>query len=110
MIENIEKFKEKLLEEKARIEKEIASVSGQTSVVDESTDADPNEVADKIEEFDTNFAIADDLKLSLNDVQAALSKIDAGTYGVCEVSGEPIELDRLEANPAARTCKEHMNE
>ena len=109
MIENTQQYKEKLLAEKARIEAEIATVSGPTNMIDESIDADPNEVADKIEEFDTNFAISDDLKLSLNDVQAALDKIEAGTYGICEVSGDPIELDRLEANPAARTCKEHMN-
>jgi len=110
MIENIEQYKEKLLVEKTRLETEIASVSGPSNVIDESTDADPNEVADKIEEFDNNFAIADDLKLSLNDVQAALDRIEAGTYGVCEISGKPIELDRLEANPSARTCKEHMND
>ena len=35
--------------------------------------------------------------------------IAAGTYGTCEVSGEQIEEDRLEADPAARTCKAHMN-
>jgi RNA polymerase-binding transcription factor DksA len=35
--------------------------------------------------------------------------MENGTYGVCEKSGKPIELDRLMANPAARTCKEMMN-
>ncbi len=45
-----------------------------------------------------------------NEVRAALKKIEAGTYGICEISGEPIEEDRLEVNPAARTCKEHMDE
>jgi RNA polymerase-binding protein DksA len=110
MIENIEQFKKKLLAEKTRLEIEVASVAGPSNVIDETTDADPNEVADKIEEFDSNFAISDDLKLSLNDVQAALDRIEEGTYGVCEVSGKPIELDRLGANPAARTCKEHMND
>ena len=33
----------------------------------------------------------------------ALQKIKAGAYGVCEISGEPIEVERLAANPAART-------
>ena len=31
-----------------------------------------------------------------------------GTYGSCEISGEAIEVERLEANPAARTCKAHI--
>ncbi|MEK7091498.1 MAG: TraR/DksA C4-type zinc finger protein [Patescibacteria group bacterium] len=40
----------------------------------------------------------------------ALAKIDAGNYGLCEISQEPIELDRLEANPSARTCKKHLDQ
>jgi RNA polymerase-binding transcription factor DksA len=35
--------------------------------------------------------------------------MDSGSYGKCEVCGKAIEADRLEANPAAPTCKEHMN-
>ena len=46
----------------------------------------------------------------LIDVKSALERIEDGSYGVCEISWEQIEEDRLEANPAARTCKEHMNE
>ena len=38
-----------------------------------------------------------------------LKKIEAGTFGVCEISGEPIEEDRLDANPAARTNKANIN-
>ena len=49
------------------------------------------------------------LQARLTDVNVALGKIENGTYGICEVSGEPIEADRLEANPAARTNKAHMN-
>ena len=33
----------------------------------------------------------------------ALEKIEAGKYGICEVSGEEIEADRLEAYPSAKT-------
>jgi DnaK suppressor protein len=33
-----------------------------------------------------------------------LTRLDAGTYGTCEVCGEPIGTARLEARPAARTC------
>jgi RNA polymerase-binding transcription factor DksA len=46
----------------------------------------------------------------LNDVKGALTKIAEGKFGMCETGGDhPIEADRLAANPAARTCKEHMN-
>jgi RNA polymerase-binding protein DksA len=40
----------------------------------------------------------------LGEVEAALGRLDAGTYGVCEVCGEPIAEGRLEARPVARTC------
>ncbi len=72
--------------------------------------ADLNDVADRTEEYDTRTAELAALEKRWNDVRAALQKIEQGTYGVCEVSGEAIEEDRLMANPAARTCKAHMEE
>ncbi len=43
----------------------------------------------------------------LAEVDAALARLEAGTYGVCEVCGERIPDGRLEARPTARTCVEH---
>ena len=37
----------------------------------------------------------------------ALEKMEQGVYGICEEGDEPIPLDRLKANPSARTCVEH---
>jgi RNA polymerase-binding transcription factor DksA len=70
--------------------------------------ADKNEEADKIEQYEENTAVLKELEIRYNNVKLALEKIEKGTYGKCEISGEDIELDRLEANPAARTCKTHM--
>jgi RNA polymerase-binding transcription factor DksA len=52
--------------------------------------------------------MTDTLEKRLADVENALNKIDGGSYGICEVCGNKIEEDRLEANPAARTCKACM--
>lgn len=116
---DIQFFKEKLQEEKARLEKELASIGRinpdnpadwEAVPVDPgSRESDLNSTADHIEDYETNTAILKQLEIQLNDVQDALAKIDAGTYGVCEVSGHEIEEGRLKANPAARTCMEHMN-
>jgi RNA polymerase-binding transcription factor DksA len=38
------------------------------------------------------------------EIEAARARVDAGTYGRCEVCGEPIADARLEARPVARTC------
>lgn len=40
----------------------------------------------------------------LEDIDAALARLDAGTYGRCEVCSEPIVRARLEARPYAATC------
>ncbi|NYG57167.1 RNA polymerase-binding protein DksA [Nocardioides daedukensis] len=40
----------------------------------------------------------------LDEIAAAVQRVQAGTYGTCEVCGEPIGEGRLEARPVARTC------
>lgn len=117
---NTEIFKQKLLEEKARLESELASIGRinpdnpndwEAVPVDAGErESDPNDRADQVEDYETNTAILKQLEIQHTDVIDALAKIEAGTYGVCEVSGHPIEEGRLNANPAARTCMEHMND
>jgi RNA polymerase-binding protein DksA len=66
--------------------------------------ADGGQVAAEQDEI---MALATDLRSQLNDVQHALEKLDAGTYGKCETCGEPIADERLEAMPTARYCMTH---
>ena len=73
-------------------------------------DADENVAADVVEDWNTKRATLVQLETRFNNIKRALKKIEEGTYGVCEISGEPIETDRLDANPAARTCKQHLND
>lgn len=49
-------------------------------------------------------ALAQQVRHHLSEVDAALARLDAGTYGVCERCGAPIGEARLDALPAARTC------
>lgn len=112
-----EHFRKKLEEELGRVEKELSTV-GHKNPSDENDwvpnpdnmdimEADRNEVADKNEELVDNAAILNELEIRFNRIKRALEKIEAGTYGRCEVSGEPIPVERLEANPAALTTAEH---
>jgi len=80
--------------------------------------ADPD--ADSLEGMDFDFGFADSaqstaernkvlavverLRENLHDVDLALSKIEKGTYGICERCGNPISPERLEAIPYARLC------
>jgi len=70
-------------------------------------EADPSDAADQIEELVTNVPIVQELASRSRDVDDALAKMNAGTYGICEVGNEEIVYDRLVANPAARTCIAH---
>jgi sigma-B regulation protein RsbU (phosphoserine phosphatase) len=45
----------------------------------------------------------------LNEVDAALARMDAGTFGICKTCHEPIEADRLLANPLAQFCLDDLN-
>ncbi len=69
-----------------------------------------DEVADELEEMDEREEVEYTLEQRLRSVRGALECIRNGKYGICEVGGEPIEIERLEANPAARTCKAHLKE
>ncbi len=70
-------------------------------------ESDPNDQADLIENYEGNTAILKDLEIRYNQVLAALTRIENGTYGVCSVGGEKIETARLAADPAAATCIAH---
>ncbi len=70
--------------------------------------SDYNDVADELEEFGNNMAITRELEDRLAIIQKALEDIESGTYGICNVCEGTIEEDRLDADPAAQTCKSHM--
>jgi RNA polymerase-binding transcription factor DksA len=117
---DLEKFKKGLKSEEASLISEMKKVSQKNPNVandwepkSENMDilrADRNEVADKFASFEGDVGILRKLEPQLNDVKLALSKIESNQYGICEICGKPIEVQRLEANPAARTCKKHINE
>lgn len=71
--------------------------------------SDENDLADKFESYEERSDMLKTLRTRYEEIVAALGKMDTEGYGICEVCGAPIEADRLEANPAAKTCKQHMN-
>ncbi|MEU4401910.1 TraR/DksA family transcriptional regulator [Micromonospora orduensis] len=49
-------------------------------------------------------AVLDATRRRLAELDVALSRVDAGSYGVCERCSRPIPAERLAARPSARTC------
>ncbi len=105
-------FKEALEAEKSSLEEQLSTIGRRNpsnpndwEAVPQATgaEADPVDIAEQIEGFEENTAILKDLEIRYNEVLAALKRIDEGTYGVSEDTGESIDEARLRANPAART-------
>jgi RNA polymerase-binding transcription factor DksA len=76
----------------------------------DANQSDTDLLADVVEEWDGRQALVATLERRWNDINRALAKINENTFGTCEVCAASIEEDRLDANPAARTCKVHMND
>lgn len=55
-------------------------------------------------EREKDFSLLEQLEAELVELDRALSKLDDGTYGICEACGQPIPPERLEALPGARFC------
>ncbi len=102
---DLDYFKEVLLKEKARLEKEIAEVEQELNLIAAEDEIDDVEdLADLKMDNDRDHAVLDALKSELKDVEDALKKIAEGTYGYDEKTGKPIPKERLMAYPAARTA------
>jgi RNA polymerase-binding transcription factor DksA len=55
-----------------------------------------------------DLGLLDELATGLAEVQSALERIDAGTYGRCEQCGQQIDDATLESNPTTRYCAAHL--
>jgi RNA polymerase-binding transcription factor DksA len=102
--------RERIAEEQNRVEGLIAGLrdelgTSENEDVSELSDYDqhPADMGTETFEREKDLSILEQLEAELSELQAALERIDNGTYGVDEVTGAPIDPARLEALPAART-------
>lgn len=92
-----------LEEERDRLRERLSELepTGDAELSFDDGFADTSQVTAERGEID---ALVGSLTESLHEVEDALTKVDAGTYGDCESCGQPIAEARLEAKPAARLC------
>jgi DnaK suppressor protein len=67
---------------------------------------DPNDRATQESEFGLELRTRDRERKLLRKIESAIARIDEGSYGYCEETGEEIGLKRLEARPVATLCLE----
>lgn len=103
--EQIAHFRTRLEQERRAIEERIAARQGDITdtVRDEEGVGDDVDEAQRIYDREDQIVSSELDEQQLEQVNKALARIDAGTYGVSEISGKPIPVDRLEAVPSATT-------
>ncbi|MCK9794448.1 TraR/DksA C4-type zinc finger protein [Isoptericola sp. 4D.3] len=99
----------RLAEVEARLEAQRRAVEG---IVESARDANVDDEHDPegatlAWERQQAAALATGAQAERRELLAALDRVAAGTYGVCEVCGRPIADARLEVRPAATRCVEH---
>jgi RNA polymerase-binding protein DksA len=106
--DELEHFKEKLLKEKEESEKEIERLKERAENIEDDfddrqsgQDHHPGDVASDAQIKKTSFTLLEKQREKHQKIEAALERIEAGTYGICLISGEPIKKERLEAIPYA---------
>jgi DnaK suppressor protein len=115
---NDELTPEVLTELRTRLERKRSELRRALGMADEQTSlgraadipGDEGDASVDLQEVDIEAATAVDLRADLVDVERALAKMAAGTYGLCEECGVPIPLARLRAIPEARYDAVHAAE
>lgn len=106
--DEIDEVREDLVFDVQRMERAIRTAEkGLERLFDEGTEGagrDPADVGSTNFERDQEMSLVQNARDMLDQAQNALRRLDAGTYGSCEVCGEPIGKDRLIAFPRATLC------
>jgi DnaK suppressor protein len=101
-------YRERLLQERAQLLQRIAEQrGGLVSRADMAADHFDNSFQSRAQirtERQTEFAINEHETAELGDIEAALERLDAGTYGQCTDCGVIIAPARLNAYPTAKRC------
>ncbi len=100
---DITKFKKLLEELKIQLGQTIKSVSDDVKSLEEPKGYSQHQADEGTDDFDQTISIEVTSKEQgiMRQIERALEKIEEGTYGICDVSGDEIPLKRLEAVPYA---------
>jgi DnaK suppressor protein len=98
----------RLLKERERVNKELEELKVKIGPADERREGSPfgkrEEEATEVIELEKRMALEKQVIDSLSKINRAIQKYEAGTYGICDQCGKPIEPGRLEALPHAVLC------
>jgi RNA polymerase-binding transcription factor DksA len=110
-----DRYRELLLGERQRVQAALDNLHGdhEGSLEDETDElatANDNHMGDLATATlnrEIDFSLGENAEQHLAEIEAALKRIDDGTYGTCVVGGEQIDEARLDAMPWASLCIDH---
>lgn len=111
-LKTIEELKGQLLREKAELEKNLSKIArsvdnkGDYETTFDEIGYDREDNATEVDEYSDTLPVEVTLEKKLQEVRDALERIEKGTYGKCANCDKEISLERLQANPAAKSCIE----
>ena len=105
---NLEQIRSRLESERKRLQGELDESEASSRPQEMRREGSPfgkrEEEATESFELEKRLALERQIKDQLAEVEHALQKFEKGTYGLCDVCGQPIPPDRLEALPQANLC------
>lgn len=104
---DFDKAKQELLQLKEEYETRIHKIEDDIQNPKDDLNKDWEDQAVAIRQNDTRQILAAEARQSIIYVNDALNHIENGTYGECEVCGESIQEQRMQAVPYATLCMDH---
>lgn len=93
-----------LLDMLEELDDRLGKISDDVKHTEQPLDPDFSEQAVEVENDEVLDALGNAARTEVEKIKQAISRIDAGTYGICLVCGEPIKKERLAAVPYANHC------
>jgi len=102
MLPDYEPLRSKLEQRLAMLQGKITELEAHLRQADLQPGRDFEDMATDAEDDEVIQALDDSGRAEIHEIQAALARMDAGTYGICERTGNRIPLRRLQVLPTAR--------
>jgi RNA polymerase-binding protein DksA len=104
MMSDFEEVKLVLCEMLEELDERLAKITDDVRHTEESVEKDFSEQATQNENNEVQDYLGNSARTEIALIKQAISRIDNGEYGVCQVCGEPINIERLKVIPYSNMC------
>jgi DnaK suppressor protein len=105
---DLNKIRTRLESERKRLLNELDGLQANVQPAEVRREGSPfgkrEEEATESFELEKRLALEKQTRANIAEIELALDKFKKGTYGLCDICGQPIPADRLEAVPYANLC------